>query len=190
MRCPRCSADNLTGTKFCGQCGALLGVLCPSCGSVNPPEHRFCGQCGAPLDGPGLQEAVARAPFAPKPAAGLGSALPGEMKQVTVLFCDIVGSTALSARLDPEELREMLTTYQVAVAKEVAGKQGYVARFVGDGVLAYFGWPNTDEAHAESAVRAGLAIVEAVGHQQLPVRIGIATGLVVTGDLVGVGAAR
>ena len=79
---------------------------------------------------------------------------------------------------------------QIAVAKEVADKRGYVARFVGDGVLAYFGWPNSDETHAESAVRAGLAVIEAIGAQQLSVRIGIATGLVVTGDLVGVGAAQ
>ena len=113
-----------------------------------------------------------------------------ERRQITVLFCDIVGSTPLSARLDPEELREVLTAYQASVAAEVAGKRGYIARFVGDGVLAYFGWPNADEAHAESAVRAGLAIVGAINRQRLAVRVGIATGLVVTGDLVGVGAAQ
>ena len=113
-----------------------------------------------------------------------------ERRQITVLFCDIVGSTPLSSGLDPEDLREILTAYQASVAGAVAGQQGYVARFVGDGVLAYFGWPNADEAHAESAVRAGLAIIEAIGPQQLSVRIGIATGLVVTGDLVGVGAAQ
>ena len=118
------------------------------------------------------------------------SAPAAERRHITVLFCDIVGSTPLSARLDPEELREVLTTYQAAVASEVAGKRGYIARFVGDGVLAYFGWPNADEAHAESAVRAGLAIPAAVGHLKLSVRVGIATGLVVTGDLVGVGAAQ
>jgi class 3 adenylate cyclase len=113
-----------------------------------------------------------------------------ERRHITVLFCDIVGSTPLSARLDPEELREVLTEYQVAVAREVAGKRGYISRFVGDGVLAYFGWPNADEAHAGSAVRAGLAVLEAVGPLKLSVRVGIATGLVVTGDLVGVGAAQ
>jgi predicted ATPase/class 3 adenylate cyclase len=118
------------------------------------------------------------------------SAPAAERRHITVLFCDIVGSTPLSARLDPEELREMLSTYQAAVASTVAGKRGYVARFVGDGVLAYFGWPNADEAHAESAVRSGLAIPAAVGHLKLSVRVGIATGLVVTGDLVGVGAAQ
>ncbi len=113
-----------------------------------------------------------------------------ERRQITVLFCDIVGSATLSARLDPEDLREVLVTYQATVAEEVAGKHGYIARFVGDGVLAYFGWPNADEAHAESAVRAGLGIIEAVRPQRLSVRIGIATGLVVTSDLIGVGAAQ
>jgi class 3 adenylate cyclase len=113
-----------------------------------------------------------------------------ERRQITVLFCDIVGSTPLSIGLDPEELREILTTYQANVGAVVAGEHGYIARFVGDGVLAYFGWPNPDEAHAESAVRAGLAIIDAISAQRLSVRIGIATGLVVTGDLVGVGAAQ
>jgi class 3 adenylate cyclase len=79
-----------------------------------------------------------------------------ERRQITVLFCDIVGSTPLSTELDPEELREILTTYQRNVAAAVTGERGYIARFVGDGVLAYFGWPNADEAHAESAVRGGL----------------------------------
>ncbi|MBV9201580.1 MAG: zinc ribbon domain-containing protein, partial [Alphaproteobacteria bacterium] len=78
--------------KFCGQCGARLGAVCPSCGSDNPPEHKFCGQCGALLDRPGLQDSVSPAPFTPKPVAapdrGAMGALPGEMKQVTVLFCD------------------------------------------------------------------------------------------------------
>jgi class 3 adenylate cyclase len=113
-----------------------------------------------------------------------------ERRQITVLFCDIVGSTPLASGLDPEDLREILTTYQASVGAAVAGQQGYVARFVGDGVLAYFGWPNADEAHAESAVRAGLAIIDAIGPLKLSVRVGIATGLVATGDLIGVGAAQ
>ncbi len=113
-----------------------------------------------------------------------------ERRQITVLFCDIVGSTGLSTELDPEELREILSAYQRNVAAVVTSERGYIARFVGDGVLAYFGWPNADEAHPESAVRAGLATIDTVSTQRLSVRIGIATGLVVTGDLVGVGAAQ
>ncbi len=134
--------------------------------------------------------APALPPAAGSPDDRPTSASAAERRQITVLFCDIVGSTPLSARLDPEELREVLTAYQVAVAREVAAKRGYVSRFVGDGVLAYFGWPNADEAHADSAIRAGLAILGAVTRLDLSVRVGIATGLVVTGDLVGVGAAQ
>src|SRR5580700_4256675 len=103
-----------------------------------------------------------------------GSRQQAERRQLTVLFCDIVDSTALATRLDPEDLRDLIVSYQDSVASAIAGMRGYVARFVGDGVLAYFGWPNADETHAESAVRAGLVIIEEVGLQQLSVRIGIA----------------
>ena len=119
-----------------------------------------------------------------------------ERRQLTVMFVDLVGSTALSGRLDPEEMREVLRAYQDAVAGEVARFEGHVAKFMGDGVLAYFGWPRAHEDDAERAVRAGLAIVEAVGRlatpdgEPLAARVGIATGLVVVGDLVGEGAAR
>jgi class 3 adenylate cyclase/predicted ATPase len=119
-----------------------------------------------------------------------------ERRQLTILFADLVGSTALSADLDPEEMREVLRAYQNAVAGEVARFEGHVAKFMGDGVLAYFGWPRAHEDEAERAVRAGLAIAEAVGRLETPARaelaarVGIATGLVVVGDLVGEGAAR
>jgi class 3 adenylate cyclase len=138
----------------------------------------------------GLKDDKTVSQLAGPAAEGQPPASAAERRHISVLFCDIVGSTPLSVQLDPEELREILTAYQAAVAREIAGKRGYVARFVGDGVLAYFGWPNADEAHAESAVRAGLAIPRVVGSQKLSVRVGIATGLVVTGDLVGVGAAQ
>jgi class 3 adenylate cyclase/predicted ATPase len=119
-----------------------------------------------------------------------------ERRQLTVLFADLVGSTALSARLDPEEMREVLRAYQDAVAGGIARFEGHVAKFMGDGVLAYFGWPCADEDDAERAVRAGLAIAEAVGRlaapagEPLAARVGIASGLAVVGDLLGEGAAR
>ncbi len=125
---------------------------------------------------------VAGSDRAPEPRA--------ERRHLTVLFCDLVGSTPLSTRLDPEDLRQLLDTYRASVVAAVTGQRGYVAKFLGDGVLAYFGWPNADEAHADSAVRAGLAAIEALRPHQLPVRIGIATGLVVVGDLIGAGAAQ
>jgi class 3 adenylate cyclase/tetratricopeptide (TPR) repeat protein len=112
-----------------------------------------------------------------------------ERRQITALFCDIVDSTLLTTQLDPEEWRELLSRYQLNVNAAVAATGGYIARVVGDAVLAYFGWPNADEAHAESAVRAGLAIIDTVD-THLSVRIGIASGLVVIGDLMGAGAVQ
>jgi class 3 adenylate cyclase/predicted ATPase len=119
-----------------------------------------------------------------------------ERRQLTVMFVDLVGSTALSARLDPEETREVLGAYQHAVASELTRLEGHVAKFMGDGVLAYIGWPKAHEDDAERAVRSGLAIVEAVARlttpsgETLAARVGIATGLVVVGDLIGEGAAQ
>ena len=83
-----------------------------------------------------------------------------ERRQITVLFCDVVGSTPLSTQLDPEEMRDLLSAFQLNVTAAVTATGGYVARVIGDGLLIYFGWPNADEAHAESAVRAGLAIID------------------------------
>ena len=192
MRCPRCSADNLAGMKFCGQCGAPLGIPCPSCGSGNPPEHRFCGQCGAPLDAPALQEAAAREPFIPKAAAGLGTALPGEMKQVTVLFCDIVGSTPLTERLGAEAMRDLVSAFLAASLAEVDRYGGTAPQFTGDGFMALFGAPVTQEDHVQRALLAGLAIQRALGgtedsrgadNLKLPVRIGIHSGPVVFGPV-------
>ena len=119
-----------------------------------------------------------------------------ERRRLTVMFADLVGSTALSARLDPEEMREVLVAYQDAVSVEVNRFGGHVAKFMGDGLLAFFGWPRAYEDAAERAVRAGLAAVVAVGRlrpeelEALAARIGIATGLVVVGHFVGRGAAQ
>jgi class 3 adenylate cyclase/tetratricopeptide (TPR) repeat protein len=117
-----------------------------------------------------------------------------ERRQLTVMFCDLVGSTALSARLDPEDLREVIGTYHAAVAEVIGSFDGFVAKYMGDGVLAYFGYPQAHEDDAERAVRAGLAVVGVVRRLQTPVplqtRVGLATGLAVVGDLIGSGAAR
>src|SRR5712671_411157 len=114
-----------------------------------------------------------------------------ERRQVTVMFSDLVGSTALSARLDPEDLREVISAYQRCVANTVRHFGGFVARYMGDGVLIFFGYPAAHEDDAERAVRAGLALVDAVATlpatEPLQVRIGAATGMVVVGDLVGSG---
>jgi len=117
-----------------------------------------------------------------------------ERRQVTVMFSDLVGSTALSARMDPEDLREVISAYQQCVAKTVQRLGGFVAKYMGDGVLVYFGYPHAHEDDAERAVRAGLELTAAVtalkASAPLQTRVGIATGLVVVGDLIGSGEAQ
>ena len=135
-------------------------------------------------------ERQASAPTVPEPAPKDTA----ERRQVTVMFSDLVGSTALSARMDPEDLREIISAYQMCVAETVGRLGGFIAKFMGDGVLVYFGYPHAHEDDAERAVRAGLELVAAVGalktHAALQTRVGIATGLVVVGDLIGSGASQ
>jgi class 3 adenylate cyclase len=154
----------------------------------------------------------------PEPAAVSAPVAHAERRQLTVMFCDLVGSTALSARLDPEDLRAVIGAYHRCVAAVIKGTGGFVAKYMGDGVLTYFGYPRADEHDAERAVRAGLQLVEAVpasgrrpsahgfspwapanagvpgvdiaAEMRLQVRVGIASGLVVVGDLLGEGAAQ
>jgi class 3 adenylate cyclase len=115
-------------------------------------------------------------------------------RQVTVMFSDLVGSTALSTRMDPEDLREVISGYQKCVAETVQRFGGFVAKYMGDGVLVYFGYPQAHEDDVERAVRAGLELVAAVDalktRAPLQTRVGIATGLVIVGDLIGSGAAQ
>jgi class 3 adenylate cyclase/predicted ATPase len=132
--------------------------------------------------------------FNAAPAPSLHVTSSAERRQLTVMFCDLVGSTALASRLDPEDLREVINAYHRCVAATVARFDGFVAKYMGDGVLLYFGYPRAHEDDAERAVRAGLALVDAVGRlpvaERLRVRVGIATGLAVVGDLIGTGAAQ
>jgi len=128
---------------------------------------------------------AATSPSSPSPTEA-------ERRHLTVVFCDLVGSTALAGRLDPEDLREVLGTYRAVVSEEVGRLDGFVAKFMGDGVLAYFGYPRAHEDDPERAIRAALAIADRVAVLKptsgaLAVRIGIATGLVVVGDLIGSG---
>src|SRR6202035_3827093 len=137
-------------------------------------------------------------PPAATPVAASDKPVPAfaERRQLTVMFCDLVGSTALSARFDPEDMREIVGAYHRCCADLITKAGGFVAKYMGDGVLAYFGYPQAHEHDAERAVRAGLALVEAIpklttaAGVPLQVRVGIATGLVVVGDLIGAGAAR
>jgi class 3 adenylate cyclase/tetratricopeptide (TPR) repeat protein len=193
MRCARCNADNLASMKFCGQCGAPLGSTCPSCGAANPPGHKFCGQCGTSLDPQGFQESAA--PTADVPDSqppGTVSTLPGEIKQVTVLFCDIVNSTPLTERLGAEGMRDLVRAFLEASLAEVHRYGGTAPQFTGDGFMALFGAPLTQEDHVRRALLAALAVQRAL-HEggeaadpelfALTVRIGIHTGPVVFGPV-------
>ena len=146
-----------------------------------------------------LLEAIAQlagaVPVSPQPASIEPTAHDaGERRQVTVMFSDLVGSTALSARMDPEDLREVISAYQTCVVEAVRHFGGFVAKYMGDGVLVYFGYPQAHEDDAERAVRAGLELIAAVAglrsNVSLQTRVGIATGLVVVGDLIGSGSAQ
>ncbi|HEX6318330.1 MAG TPA: AAA family ATPase [Burkholderiales bacterium] len=150
-------------------------AVCGGCGFANPSRFRFCGGCGMSLE--------RRDP---------------ERRQLTVLFCDLVGSSMLASRLDPEELRDLMLAYQSACTAVIRRFDGTVSRYVGDGILALFGYPRGHEDNAGRAVRAGLDIIPALATLPVPanaggrlaVRIGIATGLVVVGDLIGADAAE
>ena len=143
-----------------------------------------------------IRELPGESPLAPK-TVPTGEAKPqdtAERRQVTVMFSDLVGSTALSGCMDPEDLREIISAYQKCVAETVQRFGGFVAKYMGDGVLVYFGYPQAHEDDAERATRAGLELIQAVGglksSTSLQTRVGIATGLVVVGDLIGSGAAQ
>ncbi|MBI3798578.1 MAG: AAA family ATPase [Deltaproteobacteria bacterium] len=202
MRCASCEFENAEGMRFCTECGASLNSPCAHCGFANSPGAKFCGQCGQPLTQqlPGTHPRPAdplghSAPVEPRTTAR--SAPDAERRQLTVMFCDLVGSTALSAQLDPEDLREVVRAYQQVSAEVISRFAGHIAQYLGDGLLVYFGYPVAHEDDAQRAVRAGLGIVEAMGDlsQRLngrvsypvQVRIGIHTGLVVVGEMGGGG---
>ena len=191
MSCPHCGANVANGKNFCGDCGSPLPLACKACGSENPPGKKFCADCGAVLTTMSPEEhGSAAAPKHRQPVA--------EFRQLTVMFVDLVGSTTLGTRLDPEDLRKVITAYQECIASVVVRFDGFVARYMGDGALIYFGFPQAHENDAERAVQAGLAIVDAVCHLStvagssgtLACRVGIATGPVVVGDVIGFGSSR
>ena len=132
----------------------------------------------------------------PLPPRASSSPIEAERRHLTLMFIDLVDSTALSEKLDPEDMREIIHGYQNTVADELMRIEGHIAKFMGDGVLAYFGWPRAHEDDAERAVRAGLAVTQAVARLQtsdrisLEARVGIASGIVIVGDLIGEGAAQ
>ena len=177
MRCRRCDAPLRAEQRFCSQCGAAAPVACAACAFQNEPGARFCGGCGCELS----------ISPAPAPATLEGA----ERRQLTVMFCDLADSTALSASLDPEDMRDVIHRYQACAAGIIARYDGFLASYMGDGILVYFGYPRAHEDDAERAIHAALRIVAAVAALEprpglrLHTRVGIATGLVVAGDMMG-----
>jgi len=144
-------------------------------------RRRLLDAIAALSDGLPAAEETPAAEATPAAAAASAATAEAERRQLTIMFCDLVGSTELAIRLDPEDLRDIITAYHRRVTEVTTRYGGYVSRLIGDGVLAYFGYPLAHEDDAERAVRSGLAIVEAISAlglgQPLEVRIGIATGL-------------
>ena len=187
MQCLNCHADNPDSGHFCTRCGAALPAKCLHCEVVNSPESKFCGGCGASLEGAartanGIVAAMPPA-FEESPSSFISG---GERRHLTVLFCDIVGSTSLAKSLDPEDLNAITRRYYDCCTDAIHQFDGLVANYIGDGVMALFGYPRAHEDDAERAIHAALTIIRAVrpanSTDKLKVRIGIATGLVVVGE--------
>jgi class 3 adenylate cyclase/tetratricopeptide (TPR) repeat protein len=199
MRCPSCNSESPDTTKFCGNCGSSFKRRCIKCGAENPAQFKFCGECGSPIQAgvAAVRESVA-APISDTEQSTLARGVsPGERRQLTVMFCDLVGSTPLAEQGDPEEVREIIQAYQRACVSIITKFGGHVAKYLGDGLLVYFGYPIAHEDDAQRAVRAGLGILQAMQglnaqlrptrkiSASLQVRIGIHTGLVVAGEMGG-----
>src|SRR5262245_11440018 len=182
-----CSHQNPSEARFCLECGAPFAVRCPRCQVVPPATAKFCPECGTPV---AQGESASRPPGLPSPEPDV--ARPGECRQLTILFCDLVGSTPLAQQLDPEDWRDVLAQSHAAASSAVARWGGHVAKTLGDGLLVYFGWPNAREDDPERAVRAGLAMLDAMAPldatlgagdgTRLAVRSGLHTGPVVIAD--------
>jgi class 3 adenylate cyclase/tetratricopeptide (TPR) repeat protein len=176
LRCAACGTDSSPGKRFCGECGTPFALACPSCGSTVEPGTRFCGDCGAVLATSSAEIVPARlAPPQAEPVA--------QRRVCSVLFCDLVGFTALSESRDPEEVRELLSGYFETASTVVGRYGGVVEKFIGDAVMAVWGTPVATEGDAERAVRAGLDVVAAVarlgieiGLPSLAARAGVVTG--------------
>ena len=199
MRCTSCGVESAEDAEVCGACRAPLQSRCPRCGGANPRRFRFCGACGATLsDEPRTRESApvtARGepgtPSNAQPAERHGPE--AERRQLTVLFCDLVGSTALAMRLDPEEYREVVQAYQRVCAEVIERFDGHIAQYLGDGLLVYFGYPQAHEDDGQRAARTALDMIEALARLnqhlerdrgvRLAVRVGIHTGLVVVGAI-------
>jgi class 3 adenylate cyclase/tetratricopeptide (TPR) repeat protein len=182
MKCPKCQFENREGKKFCGRCGTKMESICPSCQSANPTDSQFCDDCGHRLEE--VEPPLAAQPFSPSDSA---------RKNVTVLFSDMSGYTAMTEKLDPEEVKEIMGKLFGEISKVVAKYEGFVEKFVGDAVMALFGVPTTHEDDPVRAIKAAREIHDVVSSfssqytkkigNSLCMHTGICTGLVVTGEV-------
>jgi len=200
MKCPNCNNESKDSAKFCEECGTRFAVVCGSCGTELTPTAKFCSECGTTTragQSSGTMEGTA-APYRLPDPDRLEE--PGaERRQLTVMFCDIVGSTELSEKLDPEILRDVVRSYHKTTGRVVGRYEGNIAQYLGDGVLVYFGYPVAHDDDAERAVRAGREIITALSEMNaeleeehgttISIRVGIHTGPVVVGS-VGHGGHR
>ncbi|MGH2627222.1 MAG: adenylate/guanylate cyclase domain-containing protein, partial [Anaerolineales bacterium] len=210
MQCAICQTEAPPTQKFCGECGARLPVACPACGQESPAGQKFCVECGASLAAPGAARAApagsalrvalrdaAPVAYTPRHLAEkiLSSrrAAEGERKQVTVMFADVSGFTAMSSRLDPEEVHDIMDRAFEIILEAVHRYEGTINQFLGDGVMALFGAPVANEDHAQRALIVALAIqsglrpladeVRQMHGIEFRMRMGINTGLVVVGAI-------
>jgi class 3 adenylate cyclase/tetratricopeptide (TPR) repeat protein len=201
MKCAKCQSQNREGVKFCEECGAPLAITCQGCGAELAPGKKFCGSCGAPTAPTAPAERADRfaspESYTPKHLAEKiltsKSAMEGERKSVTVMFADVSGFTAMSERLDPEEVHAIMDRAFEVILGAVHRYEGTINQFLGDGVMALFGAPIAHEDHAHAALSAGLAIQEGLVPLQedvrrthgveFRIRMGINTGLVVVGAI-------
>ena len=199
MQCPKCQFDNPTGINYCGECGAKLEKLCPSCHSPNPPNFKFCGECGQNLT-PAI-EIFEKKPETEDLSSRLSSykiasdmlPIDGERKHVTVLFSDLTGYTAMSEKLDPEEVKGITSRIFGEISKIVANYDGFIEKYAGDAVMAIFGVPQAHEDDPIRAIKVAREIhqlVDAISPevenkigQPISMHTGINTGLVVTGEV-------
>ena len=161
MQCPQCQHENPPSAKFCVDCGTRLILACTQCGVQLPPGAKFCLECGTSLGGRGSRRAASGATEGSAGASPsqTAPAEAGERRQLTVLFCDLVGSTDIASQLDAEEWHRISKEYQQVAAAAATRFGGHVDKFLGDGLVCFFGVPQAHEDDAERAVRAGLAIV-------------------------------
>jgi class 3 adenylate cyclase/tetratricopeptide (TPR) repeat protein len=200
MKCPKCQTENPETRKFCSECGAKLLLICPQCGFENLPKDKFCGECGAALEkakeAPRIIYSEPKS-YTPKFLADkiltTRNSIEGERKLVTVLFGDVANFTAMSEKLDPEEVHQIMDGCFKILMDEIHKYEGTITQFTGDGVMALFGAPVSNEDHAQRACYAALSIQKAVKEygqevkslygQDFKMRIGLNSGQVVVASV-------